>query len=363
MKNSKKLMLILLAPLGYFIFFLSSLMPTIVEKVYSNFLFKGIAVILSLLTGFIPISVGELFITFVFIFLLVKLVMLIIKIIKNPSNTFKFLTTAFLNILVILSISYFSFILLWGINYQRQLFSEIANLDIAPATTQELFKVCEKLLITANQLRELVDEDKNGIMILSTDINSTLKRAYLGYENAEKIYPNLSARYGNPKGVISSEMLSYLGITGIYSVYTGEANINISAPLSSIPFTTCHEIAHQIGFAREDEANFIAYITCKYHPDIDFQYSGTFMALRYASNALYLHDQEKYWKLREKYSNKILNDTKAIGEYWTQYESYIQELSSSINDTYLKSNMQSDGIKSYGKMVDLLIAEYRKTQK
>jgi hypothetical protein len=83
------------------------------------------------------------------------------------------------------------------------------------------------------------------------------------------------------------------------------------------------------------------------------------MALRYASNALYLHDQEKYWLLREKYSDKMLRDATAISEYWKQYDSPVQEISSSINDTYLKSNMQSDGIKSYGRMVDLLIAEYR----
>lgn len=360
MKNNKKLILILFAPLGYLIFFLSSLMPATVEKVYSNFLFKGIAKFLSVLTGFVPISVGELLIVLVVIFFLVKLVMLIIKIIKNPSNTFKILINALLNIFVVLSIAYFSFVLLWGLNYQRLPFSETANLDTSPATTQELFRVCEDLLFKTNQLRELVNE--NGVMILSSDINSTLKRAYTGYENAEKIYPNLHGRYGRPKGVISSEILSYLGVTGVYSVFTGEANINISAPSSSIPLTTCHEIAHQIGFAREDEANFIAYITCKYHPDIDFQYSGAFMALRYASNALYLHDQERYWELMDKYSEKVLRDSKAISEYWQQYDSPIQEISSSINNAFLKSNMQSDGVKSYGRMVDLLIAEYRKTQ-
>ncbi|NLI58395.1 MAG: DUF3810 domain-containing protein [Clostridium sp.] len=359
MKNSKKLMLILLAPLGYLLFFLSSFTPNIVEKVYSNFIFKGIAKFFSILTGFIPISVGEFFIVLIFLFLLIKLIFLIIKIFKKPSTTFKLIRSAFLNILVILSIAYFSFILLWGLNYQRLPFSKTANLDTTPATTLELAEVCEDLLTKANELRELVNEDENGVMILSSDIDSTLKKAYMGYEKAEKIYPTLSGKYGRPKGVVFSEVLSHLGITGIYSVFTGEANVNISAPPSSIPFTTCHEIAHQIGFSREDEANFIAYITCKFHPDVDFQYSGIFMALRYASNALYLHDQEKYWEIREKYSEKILRDIKSISEYWKQYESSVQEISSSVNDAYLKSNMQSDGIKSYGRMVDLLIAEYR----
>ena len=108
MKNSKKLMLILLAPLGYLLFFLSSFTPNIVEKVYSNFIFKGIAKFFSILTGFIPISVGEFFIVLIFLFLLIKLIFLIIKIFKKPSTTFKLIRSAFLNILVILSIAYFS---------------------------------------------------------------------------------------------------------------------------------------------------------------------------------------------------------------------------------------------------------------
>ncbi len=360
MKKTKKLMLLLLAPSGYLIFFLSSFIPHTVEKVYSNFIFKGIAGIFTILTGYIPVSFGEIIIILLFLFLLVKFILLLVRIIKKPSTAFKVLGNTLLNILVIFSIAYFSFMLLWGLNYQRLPFSEIANLDISPATTRELADVCENLLAEANKLRELVNEDERGVMALSSDINTTLKRAYMGYENAEKIYPVLKGRYGRPKGVISSEILSSLGITGVYSVFTGEANINISAPPASIPFTTCHEIAHQMGFSREDEANFIAYIACKYHPDADFQYSGIFMALRYASNALYRHDKEQYQALLEKYSDKILRDSKAISEYWKQYESPVQDFSSSINDAYLKSNMQSEGIKSYGKMVDLLIAEYRK---
>ncbi|MDQ2087334.1 DUF3810 domain-containing protein [Herbivorax sp. ANBcel31] len=360
MKNIKKIQLILLAPLGYLIFFLSSFTPGIVEKIYSNGVFKAIARFFSLLTGFIPISIVELLIISIVVFFLVKFIMLIIKAIKTPSNIFKILGNVFVNILVIASITYFSFMLLWGINYQRLPFSATSNLDTSPATTQELAEVCENLLTKANQLRELVDEDENGIMILSTDMNSALKRAHKGYENAQKVYPNLNYKnYGRPKGVIYSEVLSYLGIGGIYSVFTGEANVNIDVPHPGIPFTTCHEIAHQIGFAREDEANFIGYIACKFHPDVDFQYSGIFSALRYASNALYTHDREKYWKLRENFSDGILRDINAISEYWQQYETPAREISSSINDAYLKSNMQSDGVKSYGRMVDLLIAEYR----
>jgi len=220
--------------------------------------------------------------------------------------------------------------------------------------------VCIALIQRTNELRELVDEDSEGIMKLSTDINNTLKRAHKGYKNIEAEYPELTYKFGRPKGVLLSEVMSYLGIGGVYFPFTTEANVNTSLPDKSLPFTACHEMAHQIGFSREDEANYIAYLACKSHPDPDFQYSGTLSALIYATNALYQYSPEDYFELRESFSAGVARDIKASNNYWEKYETQLQDLSSSINDAYLKANMQNDGVRSYGRMVDLLIAEYLK---
>ncbi|TYQ15912.1 UNVERIFIED_CONTAM: uncharacterized protein DUF3810 [Acetivibrio alkalicellulosi] len=356
----KKLKLVLLAPLGYLIFFISSFFPGAVENLYSNGIFRLITRVLSILTGYIPFSVAEFIYVSVIIFVLIKLILMIIKIFKCPSQTFKTISNQLVNAIVAISIIYFSFILLWGINYQRLPFGETANLDTSPASIEELAIVCENLLSEANYLRDLVEEDENGVMKLSSDKQSTLKRAHLGFDKAADYYPTLYGKYGRPKGIILSELMSYSGIGGVYFPFTGEANVNISVPHSTIPFTTCHEIAHQIGYAREDEANFIGYITCKFHPDIDFQYSGTLLALRYATSALFAHNPERFQSIRDNYSDGVLRDLRAISAYWQKYETPVQEISSSINDTYLRANMQKDGIQSYGRMVDLLIAEHRK---
>jgi hypothetical protein len=95
------------------------------------------------------------------------------------------------------------------------------------------------------------------------------------------------------------------------------------------------------------------------HPDVDFQYSGTLLALIHVMNALYHYDQDKYNQLRKKYSEGIQRDLTAMREFWKKYEGPIEDISSAINDAYLKANIQKDGIYSYGRMVDLLIAEHR----
>lgn len=362
-KGFKKLCFILLIPLGLLLSYFSTLNPEMVENVYSKGLYKVIVTPLNLISGLLPFSLGELLLVGFIILFTVQTVRFLVRLFTKPSQFKKLLSETIPNLVLFISLIYFSFVVAWGLNYQRLPFSQIAGLQVEPATVNELAAVCENLLEQAKELRKYVSENDNGVMILPSGKREALKRAYLGYEKAAQLYPELGGIYARPKGVILSEIMSYLGLEGVYSIYTGEANVNTSMPDATFPFTTCHEMAHQRGFAREDEANFIAYITCKNHPDKDFQYSGVLYALIYAGNELYKSDPDRYGELRKNYSTGMILDLAAINSYWKKYETPVQEFSSSVNDTYLKANRQEDGVKSYGRMVDLLIAEYRASEK
>jgi hypothetical protein len=199
-------------------------------------------------------------------------------------------------------------------------------------------------------------------MYLKDGYKGALSRASKGYENISPSYPVFSGRYGKPKGVLTSLGLCYTGIAGIYMPFTGEANVNILVPDATLPSTICHEMAHQRGFAREDEANFIGYLACKYSNDADFQYSGYLLALIYSMNALYAYDEASYYELVKTYSPGLVRDLKYDSDFWKQFEGPAEKAQERINDAYLKSNKQADGIYSYGRMVDLLLAEYKTSQ-
>ncbi len=356
-KNIKKLGFVFLIPAGLLLSYLSTFSNEVVESVYSSGVYKVIVAPLNLISGFFPFSLGEALLVGFVVLIIVKLIRFITNLIKVPAKSKQFFFGSLINIAVFISVLYFSFIVIWGLNYQRLPFSQIAALDVQNASVEELAALCENLVMQANELRKYVKEDENGVMILSEGKQDALKRAYKGYENASEIYLEFKGFYSRPKSIILSEVMSYLGIEGIYSPFTGEANVNAAINDAPFPFTTCHEMAHQRGFAREDEANFIAYIACKLHPDKDFQYSGMLYALIYASNALYQNAPDRYSQIRHNYSNGIIRDLNSINQYWKKYETPVQEFSSSVNDTYLKANRQEDGVKSYGRMVDLLIAE------
>lgn len=353
-----------LLPLTFVASYLLSFFPTFVERYYARGVFRIINQPLSLITGVLPFSLGEFIVVSVFILIPIALIVLVARIIRYR-NRIRFLNGfhLLLNITAIIGVLYFIFIFIWGFNYHRVPFGNIVGLKVEPTSVVELKELCRELIIKGNGLREEVKEDENGVMTFASSKRDALKRSSRGYENAQNIYPILGGTYGRPKGVLLSEGMSYLGISGIYFPFTGEANVNMSIPYSLIPATICHEMAHQRGFAREDEANYIAYVTSVLHPDIDFQYSGTLLAIIHSMNALYRYDPEGFYSLSKLYSDGIRRDLAYIRSYWQRYEGPVERASNRMNDAYLKSNMQEDGVHSYGRMVDLLIAEFKQNQR
>lgn len=359
-KRYWKLLIFLMLPSGILINLLSSRAHSAVERFYSRGLYRVIGSPLSLITGLVPISAAEIAVVFLVVFIIWRLIRACRRMLveKKPGIGLSFL----INAAVVASAIYFGFVMLWGLNYNRMQFADIARMEVRPASVDELARVCEAVIKRANALRDGVNENAEGVMHLPSGHEDALKRAYLGYDEAAKLYPELGGRFGRPKGVIMSRAMSYAGISGVYFPFTAEANVNIDIPHAMIPCTTSHEMAHQRGFAREDEANYIAYLTCSMHPDTAFQYSGALLALIYSMNSLYDWNREKYNELRALYSEGVRRDLAFNNQYWQSFEGPVQNISNEINNAYLKANLQADGVYSYGRMVDLLIAEYRTRQ-
>ena len=160
------------------------------------------------------------------------------------------------------------------------------------------------------------------------------------------------------KPVQLSHWWSYTGITGMYFPMLAEANVNIDVPDSSIPATAAHELAHTRGFAREDECNFLAYLTCIHSDSADFRYSGYLMAYIYCSNALYAYDIELWRETRAACSEGVLRDLGERNRYWEAFEGRVQEISNSVNNSFLESQGQEKGTLSYDEVVSLIVSYY-----
>ncbi len=315
------------------------------EQIYSNGIFLAFSRVFGFITNLIPLSLIEL----VYISLVAIIPYYIYKSIKNAKLLLyaPIATTA----------ACFGFALLCMPNYTRLPLEAQYPFSVRHYTTEELYQTAEFLISEINEISEKVNRDENGVFI-SQSFSALSHQSidiFNEYTNENTYLPKV---YSKPKPIIFSELMSYFKITGFYSPYTAEANINKNAPNSSIPATMLHELAHTAGIMKEEEANFLAYISGRDSEVLEFQYSSYMLALIHTMNSLYSHDYEKFEELYSSYSPQLITDLQYRSAYWTKYDTPVAEVSNTVNDTYLKINKQDQGTKSYGLVTDLIIAEY-----
>lgn len=240
-----------------------------------------------------------------------------------------------------------------GVNYYRRPFSSYLSLDLRESSVDELEALCSYLV---DQINGTVRDYEQPEL---TDQFAMARQGQAAMEKLGTEYPQLSGYYPRPKPVLVSWILAVQQLCGIYSPFTVEANYNWQMTCYNIPHTLCHELSHLRGFMREDEANFIGYLACITSEEDFFQYSGYLMGWVHAGNALAAQDPERYMALRSRLDPQALEDLQANNSYWDQYEGKVAEVANQINDTYLKLNDQKEGVKSYGRVVDLMLAYYR----
>ena len=358
----KRQLLILLTPAAVLLSFFGKHHPDWVENVYSRKIYPILSQSIGFISSLVPFSIAECIIIALIVLGIFLITALVRRLIRNDGDyprswyIVRFLST----VLSIASVIYALFVLNCGLNYSRYPFTYYSGLTVRDSSSQELAELCTELIEEANLLRGQVQENSSGITTLSKPIYQTAADAKTAFDVLSQGYLVLEGRYAQPKPVILSRFMSYTQITGVFFPLTFEANVNREAPEYTIPATMCHELAHLRGFMREDEANFVGYLACRCSESPDFQYSGVMLALVYSMNSLYGSDPEAYFLLAQMYSQGVALGFQYNNWYWQQFEGAVAEVSNVINDSYLKANFQNDGVQSYGRMVDLLLADYRK---
>lgn len=326
--------------------------------------YRSVSQALSWVFGLFPFSMAEVLIICGILAVLVYLIVCIVRTVRQKrwKPLLNFLTMA----VCLSSFLYSTFYALWAWNFSRHTLEENLQYTVRESSEEELAALCRELAEHINRLRPLVEETEAGVMRIADTKEDLAKRAAVGYQNLAAIQSDtidygalFGGTYCQPQYLMTSTAFCYMGITGIFIPYTFEANVNGRTPDCSLPHTMMHEMAHQQGFPREDEANFIAFLACRAHDDVDFQYSGYYVAYIYSINALYSHNADLAMEIHATVDAGYHRDSAASSAFWKQFEGPIEEISTSVNNSYLQANGQEDGVHSYGRMVDWLLAERR----
>ena len=318
--------------------------------------FSGIG---SRVCGILPFSAGEFFVALFILAVLTGLVFLIIYVKRKKGQRLLALLGGLSWAGIAASVLFFAVTFNCLVGYSRTPFSSYSGLTLREYSGEELRELAVHLIQEANECAGQVELDSEGRAVKPDNFSQLAVQAMSSLADS---YPILDTYYPRPKAVLASPIMSNFNLAGIYFPVTVEANYNQAMPVSSQGFTACHELSHLSGFIREDEANFIAFIACRESGDPYFRYSGYLGALSYTMNAYYsVAEREDYNELYSTICDTIRAEYAYRNSYWSQFEKKATfQVSTAVNDAYLKANNQTDGTRSYGRVVDLLLAEYYK---
>jgi hypothetical protein len=331
------------------IIFLVGLSSSVVEKVYSNHLYVYIAVLLRSISRLLPFPVGDLVYLFLIGYMLYRIA-LIIKKAFHRKLVREDRVRIPLSMLRFLMILYIAFKLLWGLNYSRPPINKRLGIADERYNNKELIALAELLIKNVNQIQS----ERNKNPAIENKIYSIEELQGVATQSyAELAKTNEFFVYQQPvvKKVLNTWMITKIGLEGYYSPVSGEANLNMRIPAANLPFVTCHEIAHQLGIGREDEANLIGYLCATHSRDLNFQYSGNYAVLKNVLFELRIKEPDRYPVVVKKLNPGTKADYKKDRNFWMQYNSDMYLYMDVAFDSFLKLNNQQKGIDSYQDIV------------
>ena len=347
MPRRTKLILAVLLPIQVVVLQVVKIFPEFIETYYSQGVFPFLSRIFRFLLGWVPFSIGDIF------YLLISLYALR-WVYKNFKRLAKEPARLFIDIAATLSVIYAVFLLLWGLNYYRVPLHNTLNLD-TEYTTEELLKTTHKLIEKSNAMHRSLGFHDTVKVELPYSQKEIFDRSDLGYKNLSEKYPYLNY---SPKSIKKSGWslgLTYMGYSGYYNPFTGEAQVNNKIKTYKFPVVSCHEQAHQLGYAAENEANFLAMLATINNDDAYIQYTGYIFVLRYCINEIARRDIDTYHQILESVNPGILKSYKEMRDFWESYKNPFENFSKAFWDQFLKANNQSKGIMSYSYMVALVV--------
>lgn len=253
-----------------------------------------------------------------------------------------------------------SFVLTFSAGYRGSTVDKKLGLEQEKLDAEDLYASAVYLVDKINTLSERIEYGEDGFSIMPYSLKEMNGRLMDAYDVFCKDNYFINNFYSRLKPVMLSEPMSYTHITGVYTFFTGEANLNVNFPDYTLPYTAAHELAHQRGIAREDEANLIAFLVSIESDDDYVLYCAYLNMYEYIASALYKADRELYSQVRKELDPVVRAELSAYSNFFNKYrESTVSKVSNTVNDVYLKTQ-GTVGKKSYGMVVDLAVAYLKK---
>jgi len=340
-----------------------------VETIYARHIGAWIARILSLVTGLVPGSLAEFTVAAVVLYALVPLIFALVNVVRRRRSVRNALIGESLRLVTFALFALAIFYVVWGLNYARApLATRLGWAPLAkPADRAESDTQTEEVAAIASELVEAAnasyrdyagsnDIGRPSTLPISVDaLDATIEAAYPRVQAQLQAEPVLGSRRGHAKALLASNALNYLGLTGFYFPWSGEANFNTLAPPPTMPHTIAHEKAHQRGIAREDEANFVGFLACLMSDDPYVRYSGYLFGSRQLLSELNNRNTRRARELAGQRSEGVWRDIEFIVAYSIKYDGRATRMRESVNNSFIRAQGDRRGTAAYAASRSLIL--------
>lgn len=333
-----------------------SLYPEWVENNYTYGIYPVVTKVQRFIFGWMPFSIGDLFYGFLILVVVLRSVRFFRLLFQKKLNRVYFVAALQQAIFFFLFV-YVFFNLLWGLNYNRKGISYQLGIEVKKYSLADLDTLTTVIQKKLNKYAVLVTEEERDSFNRKKDL---FRESCFAYQNAAKQFSFLAYQPVSVKPSLFSYAGNVLGFQGYYNPFSGEAQVNTTIPRFLEPFVTTHEIAHQVGYGKENEANFVAFLACKNYESPVFKYSMYFDIYNYAINEVYKRDSIRARAFYQQLHPQVLKDFDELRSFYLRYKNPIEPLITWSYGHFLKANNQPAGKQTYNEVVAWLVAYYKK---
>ena len=315
-----------------------------VERYYSRWLYPILQANLTPLSNRSPIALFDVAIV-VFVLIAIGIWIWSIRLARKK-QVLRSLWRGVVATLTLLAVVYLWFLAAWGLNYARPPLESTLQYDASRVTPEAVRALAEYSIDRANQMHAA--GHAAGFPAIHDQPQSLIDALHQVEKDLGRPRPTIVA---TPKWSMFTPFYRASGVSGQLGPFFLETLLNPDLTGPERPAVLAHEWAHLSGYAPESDASFVGLLAAL-RAGPAFEYSAWLDLVSDSVNQLQPVTQRI---VLEKLAQGPRDDQAAIRERLKKLVRPLEEVAWSSYDRMLKSQGVDEGVKSYSRVIQLLI--------
>ena len=325
---------------------------TLIDMIYP-YVTRSVQTFLTAWTGSVDFLVWQLALVFLLVIVLAGLVLVFVL----RGNVIQWLGW----VLAGASVIFCANTIVYGLNYYAGPMEHDLRLEMVDYTQSELEEAARFYRDQADSLADKIARDENGDAVYPEFADlAALTGTGFRTLTIERSFSVFGGDYTPVKELGWADLYSSMGVSGVTCALTGEAAVNPQIPVYAQPFAMAREMARRLCVARDDDAEFAAFLGCSVNESLEYRYSAYFMAYRCCLDALNTVDADAAERISIAAGENLQRDLSAYDAFFSdRRDETAVRLSDTVSDAYVRVGEETgESTVVYSSLCDYLVNWY-----